>query len=660
MVDGAVETDLPNDTATAAEAEAVSKDAEANVVKADGGDEDDDDDLFGEDDEEKDKKADENDESEANANSTPKEDAPAAEEPKTTSPTINGSTGIPTEESSNLKEEGAEDPETKKRKIEDTTSATNAPSSSIPRKKEPTEAPSSVSYIEEGAKKPRINGSSGLDPKEFGLPESTRIPVSVTAALLRSSGGNSSKTVIDSLKTLPPNLINDALAEYDEAVTNKGQGIRNHGAYLFGVVRRYMSARDRSMKSGGTGVLPMGDNITPAVLNRLEQLVNSGFCSREEMNSNIKQKIRMLSEGDALSAVEDLARVNRASIRNFGFYFAGIVNRYMRGEAEKSQQKSLRVAAAASSHHHSSQSSSNNHSARAPHNHQNHGHYGHGGGGDRRFSRDNHMNAPSYPYQNRDGPQNHQSQYGGPPPQTQHMGYDSRQQQGWQAQPNSNMPPQQPPPSMAPYGSQPPNSMTPQQPQSYGGPPSYPPQQQQMSDPNFYAQQQQHQPMMNQAYPPSTQQPGMMLPQQNSPGQYGAPSQPPVGSGWQPQGAPAGLPVDILGLADKAASAVQALSSQSRMAPSNAGIPPQQSMQTPTYMVSQPYMGGAPPQHQPPSYPPQQQPPAGMYSNPRSAPPMQHSNRNTAQLSELPTMVQFAIRVRIATAHWSYRNKVVI
>lgn len=50
------------------------------------------------------------------------------------------------------------------------------------------------------------------------------------------------------------------------------------------------------------------------------------------MNDKVKSKIRMLPEKDALIAVDELSSVERDQIRNFGSYFMGILNRYMRGE----------------------------------------------------------------------------------------------------------------------------------------------------------------------------------------------------------------------------------------------------------------------------------------------------------------------------------------
>jgi hypothetical protein len=185
--------------------------------------------------------------------------------------------------------------------------------------------------------------------------------------------------------------------------------------------------------------------------------------------------------------------------------------------------------------------------------------------------------------------------------------------------------------------------------------------------------------------PPSQRGPG--------PGPYsGAPYPPsaPVQGGWQQP-----LAVDILGLADKAAYAVQALASQNRpgMPPGNTmrppsvgypGAPPNAYGQPPMSMphapgqppMSMPHAPGQPPMSMPraPGQPPMSmprapgQPPMSMSHGPGQPPmshgpgqpPMSHGpgvmpdangpkgarRRTTATMQELPVMVQYAVQVR--------------
>jgi hypothetical protein len=168
---------------------------------------------------------------------------------------------------------------------------------------------------------PAPSGNGG----KYGLPADIVVPASVTPSLLQGK-------LLETLRALPKQLISDALVEYDDAVQIKGESIRNRGAYLYGVVKRYVSVQERANSGEGADILPMGPDLTPAVNGRLAKLVQDRFCTQEEMNDKVKSKIRMLSEKDALFAIEELASVDRGQIRNFGSYFMGILNRYMRGE----------------------------------------------------------------------------------------------------------------------------------------------------------------------------------------------------------------------------------------------------------------------------------------------------------------------------------------
>jgi hypothetical protein len=168
--------------------------------------------------------------------------------------------------------------------------------------------------------------ASTINASKFGLPNGVHIPASVQTSLLQGR-------LLETLRSLPINLMNDALTEYDDAVQIKGEAIRNHGAYLYGVIKRYVSVQERAAAGEGEGILPMGPELTPEVNVRLQKLVQDNFCSEEEMNEKVKSKIRMLSEKDAIFAIDELASVERRQIRNFGSYFMGILNRYMRGES---------------------------------------------------------------------------------------------------------------------------------------------------------------------------------------------------------------------------------------------------------------------------------------------------------------------------------------
>ena len=66
----------------------------------------------------------------------------------------------------------------------------------------------------------------------------------------------------------------------------------------------------------------------------MKELVQGGFCTEEDMklDDRVMAKLKLLSEAEALLAFDELTAIDRSRIRNFGSYFMGIVNRYMKGE----------------------------------------------------------------------------------------------------------------------------------------------------------------------------------------------------------------------------------------------------------------------------------------------------------------------------------------
>jgi hypothetical protein len=96
----------------------------------------------------------------------------------------------------------------------------------------------------------------GIPGPTVGLPEGVTVPLTVDTTLLQGR-------LLDTLRQLPVDLINDALVEYSDALGNKGDSIRNKGAYLFGVLKRYSQVQERASSGQTDGV--MGKTLTPAV-----------------------------------------------------------------------------------------------------------------------------------------------------------------------------------------------------------------------------------------------------------------------------------------------------------------------------------------------------------------------------------------------------------
>lgn len=194
----------------------------------------------------------------------------------------------------------------------------------IPRKSSVESSSGISSEAQNDSNRSSVKYFSGV---RFGLDAAVKIPNSVDTKLLEGA-------ILSKMKSLPPNLTNDALQEYDDALQVKGSGVRNRGAYLMGVLKRYVSVQERAKSGEGPAILPMGEGLTALIHSRLDTLVATGFCSVEEMNDKVKSKIRMLSEKDALFAIDELASAERSTIRNFGSYFSKSEISFRRGQQQ--------------------------------------------------------------------------------------------------------------------------------------------------------------------------------------------------------------------------------------------------------------------------------------------------------------------------------------
>lgn len=139
----------------------------------------------------------------------------------------------------------------------------------------------------------------------------------------------SSPKAMELLMSLTPQQMTDALAELDQAINSKGAAnIRSLTGYSIGVFKRYHNVNSKQRKTGDP---VMTDGLTPVVRVSLQKMVDNGYCTKIEVSDpKIDQKLRMLSEHDAMLAINELVSVPRNTIRNFVNYFAGILNRYQR------------------------------------------------------------------------------------------------------------------------------------------------------------------------------------------------------------------------------------------------------------------------------------------------------------------------------------------
>lgn len=169
---------------------------------------------------------------------------------------------------------------------------------------------------------PNASNVVSLPSSVLNLPPGVTLPPSIDPSLILSS-----QKAVQLLHTLTPKQMQDSLNEFDEAIRNKGGKVRNVTAYLIGVFKRYVNVNSKERKSGAP---VMKEGLTPVIRVTLQKMIDSGFCTKADLTEKVEQKLKMLSEHDALLAIDELSSVQRETIRNFPSYFMGILNRYMR------------------------------------------------------------------------------------------------------------------------------------------------------------------------------------------------------------------------------------------------------------------------------------------------------------------------------------------
>ncbi len=229
-----------------------------------------------------------------------------------------------------------------------------------------------------------MNNNAAIDPKHAHLiPPGVNMPSSMDPNVLFTSD-----RAVQLIQKLTPNQMQAALDEYADAMKQKGGKVRNPTAYLVGVIKRYVTVNSKERKSGASS---MGEDVTPVVKVTLQKLIDNGFCTQNDLGEKVMSKLKMLSEHDALLAINELSSVPRETIRNFPAYFMGLLNRYMRGDGTPSQHRSKTgggVTGLNLSSHHNSQN--NNKRDRYNEDRYNKGRRGSRRDSDDRYDRDRH------------------------------------------------------------------------------------------------------------------------------------------------------------------------------------------------------------------------------------------------------------------------------
>ena len=92
----------------------------------------------------------------------------------------------------------------------------------------------------------------------LNLPKGVCLPPMMDPTILLTSD-----RALALLNDLSPSQVQAALNEFDEAMRNKGNKVRNAQAYLVGVIKRYLHVNRKERSAAGAPI--MGNDVTPVV-----------------------------------------------------------------------------------------------------------------------------------------------------------------------------------------------------------------------------------------------------------------------------------------------------------------------------------------------------------------------------------------------------------
>ena len=167
--------------------------------------------------------------------------------------------------------------------------------------------------------------------ESLNLPLSVSLPSSVDPKMLLQSS-----KAYQLLHQLTHEQMQAALSEFDEAIKNQEKMVVNRTEYLIGVLKRFS---DVTFKECWSDSPVMANKLTPTVQDMLQKMVDSGFCTQAELDDDLCTRLRLLSERDAVLALEKLSRTPRERIKKFHSYAIDSLNSYVLSVLEGDQKQ---------------------------------------------------------------------------------------------------------------------------------------------------------------------------------------------------------------------------------------------------------------------------------------------------------------------------------
>ena len=120
------------------------------------------------------------------------------------------------------------------------------------------------------------------------------------------------------LTQLPPDVVLQLVNDFEGTMRNPKGEIRNPAAYFSTVLQRTITAVEEDRAN-------IRIQLSPVLERRIAQLVDKGFCRSHEIENRCREVMADMGDELALRALAELEQNDRATIKNVGAFFMGIL-----------------------------------------------------------------------------------------------------------------------------------------------------------------------------------------------------------------------------------------------------------------------------------------------------------------------------------------------
>lgn len=141
------------------------------------------------------------------------------------------------------------------------------------------------------------------------------------------------------LSMIPVDLAIAAINEFENTLlqgmrngSNAEDVVKNPSSFVISTCRRKSDEMSKEViaRAIATHEPPMGREMHPDVLRRIDVMVASGFCKSHEIDDRNRDMMSQITVSECIASLDELQATDRSKVKNIGGYYIGILRKYLR------------------------------------------------------------------------------------------------------------------------------------------------------------------------------------------------------------------------------------------------------------------------------------------------------------------------------------------